>query len=70
MATEQAERKVDLARIEDSIDAVVCAYIAAYASTNPTSVRAMGNVETGYILTPVTADIAHRFDLNLSTESV
>jgi predicted RNase H-like nuclease len=61
-ATEQAERKVDLAQVEDSIDAVVCAYIAAYSEANPTAVRLMGDPESGYILTPVTADIALQFD--------
>lgn len=61
-ATENAQRKVDLSRVEDSIDAVVCAYIAAYANANPSGVRIMGDVDTGYILTPVTADIARRFD--------
>ncbi|TDD59343.1 DUF429 domain-containing protein [Kribbella antibiotica] len=61
-ATTQAERKADLGRIEDSIDGIVCAYIAAYAVANPTAVRAMGNPETGYILTPVTPEIASAYD--------
>jgi len=61
-ATAQARRKVDLARIEDSIDAIVCAYIAAYAVANPAAVRAMGDVTTGYILTPVTPQIATAYD--------
>jgi len=61
-ATEQAQRKVDLARVEDSIDAVVCAYVAAYSEANPTAVRTMGDVDTGSILTPVTSDIARQFD--------
>jgi predicted RNase H-like nuclease len=61
-ATQQARRKVDLARIEDSIDAVVCAYIAAYSAANPTAVRVIGDIETGYILTPVTPDIARILD--------
>lgn len=61
-AAASATRKVELARIEDSIDAIVCAYIAHYASAHPTAVRAMGDPETGYILTPVTPDIATRFD--------
>jgi predicted RNase H-like nuclease len=61
-ATQQASRKVDLARIEDSIDAVVCAYIASYSDANPTAVRVIGDIETGYILTPVTPDIARVID--------
>jgi len=62
LATEQAVRKADLGRVEDSIDAVVCAYIAAYSEANPAAVRVMGDIETGYILTPVTPDIARAFD--------
>jgi predicted RNase H-like nuclease len=41
---------------------VVCAYVAAYSEANPTAVRLMGDLESGYILTPVTADIALKFD--------
>jgi len=61
-AAEQASRKVDLARVEDSIDAVVCAYIAAYSEANPTGVRVIGDIESGYIVTPVTPDIARIVD--------
>ncbi|GAB3953267.1 DUF429 domain-containing protein [Kribbella albertanoniae] len=61
-AAAEAQRKVDLTRIEDSIDAIVCAYIAAYAVANPTAVRAMGDLKTGYILTPVTTQIANAYD--------
>jgi predicted RNase H-like nuclease len=61
-ATAHAERKVDLARVEDSIDAIVCAYIAAYSVANPTAVRVMGDMTSGYILTPVTAEIARDYD--------
>lgn len=61
-AASTATRKVELARIEDSIDSIVCAYIAYYASNHPEAVRAMGDAESGYILTPVTPAIADRFD--------
>jgi predicted RNase H-like nuclease len=58
----EAPRKVDLARVEDSIDAVVCAYIATYATHRQDAVRVMGDVTSGYILTPVTPEIGLAFD--------
>ncbi|MFC0626390.1 DUF429 domain-containing protein [Kribbella deserti] len=64
-AVSLATRKVELARVEDSIDAIVCAYIAHYAHHQPDAVRPMGDAETGYILTPVTPDIATRYDAAL-----
>ena len=54
-AVEGATRPVDLERVEDVVDAVVCAYIALYASVRPGDVRVLGDVERGYILTPVDA---------------
>ena len=57
-----ATRKVDLKRVEDAIDGVVCAYIAAYATAQPDRVRVLGDGLTGYILTPVTATIAAHID--------
>ncbi len=58
----EAHRKADLARVEDSIDAVVCAYIAAYATHRHDAVRVMGDLASGYILTPVTPEIGLAFD--------
>ncbi|WP_198675860.1 DUF429 domain-containing protein [Kribbella monticola] len=49
-----ATRKVDLKRLEDAIDGVVCAYIAWYATIHPTRTRTFGHPATGTILTPVT----------------
>jgi predicted RNase H-like nuclease len=57
-----ATRKVNLKRVEDAIDGVVCAYIAAYATAQPDRVRVLGDGLTGYILTPVTATIAAQID--------
>ena len=57
-SVETATTKAGLKRLEDAIDAVVCAYIAAYATTNPSQVHYLGNPRTGYILTPVTPSIA------------
>ena len=61
-----ATRKVDLKRLEDAIDGVVCAYIAWYASTHPTRTRTFGNPTTGTILTPVTPPIATQYDAALA----
>ncbi len=56
---ERAERKSDLRRVEDPVDAVMCAYIALYAARRPADVVVYGDAETGYILTPaLPADLA------------
>jgi predicted RNase H-like nuclease/ppGpp synthetase/RelA/SpoT-type nucleotidyltranferase len=49
---EQAQRKSDLRRVEDQVDAVVCAYIARYAVAHPERVTTYGDLATGYIVTP------------------
>jgi predicted RNase H-like nuclease len=64
-AVRNATRKVDLKRVEDAIDGVVCAYIAAYATAQPDRVRVLGDGLTGYILTPVTATIAAHIDQDI-----
>jgi predicted RNase H-like nuclease len=48
-----AQRKSDLRRAEDPIDAVVCAYVALYAEQCPAGVTIYGNFATGYIVTPL-----------------
>ncbi|GAA1558786.1 DUF429 domain-containing protein [Kribbella lupini] len=67
-ALAQATRKADLKRVEDALDSVVCAYIAAYATTHPTQVRYFGTPTTGQILAPVTPAQAARYDQTLFTE--
>jgi len=47
-----AERKSDLRRAEDPVDAVVCAYVALYADRCPADVITYGDFTTGYIVTP------------------
>jgi predicted RNase H-like nuclease len=47
-----AERKCELRRAEDPVDAVVCAYVALYAHRRPTDVTVYGDFATGYIVTP------------------
>jgi predicted RNase H-like nuclease len=47
-----AQRKSELRRAEDPVDAVVCAYVALYAQRCPTSITIYGDSATGYIVTP------------------
>ena len=47
-----AQRKSDLRRAEDPVDAVVCAYVALYAERRPAGVTVYGDFATGYIVTP------------------
>jgi predicted RNase H-like nuclease len=49
---ETAQRKCELRRAEDPIDAVVCAYVALYTERCPANVTIYGNLATGYIVTP------------------
>jgi predicted RNase H-like nuclease len=47
-----AQRKSELRRAEDPVDAVVCAYVALYAHRRPAHVTVYGDFATGYIVTP------------------
>ncbi|WP_068179439.1 DUF429 domain-containing protein [Mycobacterium sp. UM_CSW] len=47
-----AQRKSELRRAEDPVDAVVCAYVALYAERRPADVTIYGDVATGAIVTP------------------
>jgi predicted RNase H-like nuclease len=47
-----AQRKSDLRRAEDPVDAVVCAYVALYAQHCPARITIYGDFATGYIVTP------------------
>lgn len=49
---EAAQRKSELRRVEDQVDAVICAYVAMYAHTRPDDTTIYGDFETGYIVTP------------------
>jgi predicted RNase H-like nuclease/ppGpp synthetase/RelA/SpoT-type nucleotidyltranferase len=51
-AVERAQRKFELRRAEDSVDAVVCAYVALHATRRPENVTTYGDFVTGYIVTP------------------
>lgn len=47
-----ATRKAELRRAEDPVDAVLCAYIARYATERPDDVTVYGDESTGCIVTP------------------
>jgi predicted RNase H-like nuclease/ppGpp synthetase/RelA/SpoT-type nucleotidyltranferase len=49
---EEATRKSELRRVEDPVDAVLCAYVALYSVRRPDDVTLYGDADTGYILTP------------------
>jgi predicted RNase H-like nuclease/ppGpp synthetase/RelA/SpoT-type nucleotidyltranferase len=49
---EAATRKSELRRIEDQVDAVVCAYVALYAEREPEHTTTYGDLANGYIVTP------------------
>jgi predicted RNase H-like nuclease/ppGpp synthetase/RelA/SpoT-type nucleotidyltranferase len=49
---ENASRKSELRRVEDQVDAVLCAYLAHFADRSPGSITRYGDPVTGYITTP------------------
>ena len=51
-SVESAERKSELRRAEDPVDAVVCAYVALFATRRPQDVTVYGDAETGTTVTP------------------
>ncbi|KAA0090391.1 DUF429 domain-containing protein [Mycolicibacterium sp. P1-18] len=51
-SVETAERKSELRRAEDPVDAVVCAYVALFATRRPRDVTVYGDAETGATITP------------------
>lgn len=61
----KATTKAALVRLQDSIDAVVCAYVVRLAHQCPDRVRTLGTASEGYILTPVTPQMAAMIDRGL-----
>ena len=47
-----AQRKFELERIEDEIDAIVCAHLAWLWAHRPGALQVYGDVQTGYIVAP------------------
>ncbi|WP_088284303.1 DUF429 domain-containing protein [Kineosporia sp. A_224] len=69
-AVASASTKSQLRAVEDSVDAVVCAYIARYSRHHPEGVRVFGDLASGYILTPVTIEIAAALDAEIGSPAV
>ncbi|HVQ87135.1 MAG TPA: DUF429 domain-containing protein [Actinomycetes bacterium] len=61
-SVEHATRKVELKRVEDCIDAVICAYVALLVDQAPDDLRVIGDMASGYIVTPVSAEVARAID--------
>ncbi len=59
-AVTAAPTKAALSRVEDSIDAVVCAYVGLHARRRPERTALCGTLTDGYIVSPVTAEMAAR----------
>lgn len=55
-----ATRKAQLRRAEDPVDAVVCAYVALFATRRPADVTTYGDEATGSIVTPTLSRTAPR----------
>jgi predicted RNase H-like nuclease/ppGpp synthetase/RelA/SpoT-type nucleotidyltranferase len=51
-SVETATRKSELRVAEDQVDAVVCAYVALFATRRPEATTTYGDGENGYIVTP------------------
>jgi predicted RNase H-like nuclease/ppGpp synthetase/RelA/SpoT-type nucleotidyltranferase len=51
-AVESATRKSELRVVEDQVDAVICAYVALFATRQPERTTTYGSFEEGYIVTP------------------
>ncbi len=51
-AVGEATRKSELRVVEDQVDAVLCAYVALFATRRPEETVTYGDAETGYIVTP------------------
>jgi predicted RNase H-like nuclease len=47
-----AQRKVELERIEDEVDAIVCAHLAWLWGNRPGALQVYGDVSSGYIVAP------------------
>ncbi len=53
---EKAARKSELRIVEDQVDAVVCAYVALFATRHKERTTTYGDFATGYIVTPTLPD--------------
>ncbi|MGH3366528.1 MAG: DUF429 domain-containing protein [Nocardioidaceae bacterium] len=55
-AVEDVGRKSELRVVEDQVDAVICAYVALFATRRPERTTTYGDFKTGYIVTPTLPD--------------
>jgi len=55
-AVETAARKSELRVVEDQVDAVICAYVALFATRQQQRTTTYGDFATGYIVTPTLPD--------------
>ena len=55
-AVEKAGRKSEPRVVEDQVDAVICAYVALFATRQQKRTTTYGDFETGYIVTPTLPD--------------
>lgn len=53
VAVDAATRPVDLARVEDEVDAIFCAHLAWLWGQRDERLRVLGNAESGYIVVPI-----------------
>jgi predicted RNase H-like nuclease/ppGpp synthetase/RelA/SpoT-type nucleotidyltranferase len=53
---EKAARKSELRIVEDQVDAVICAYVALFATSHKERTTTYGDFATGYIVTPTLPD--------------
>ncbi|GEK22950.1 DUF429 domain-containing protein [Cellulomonas xylanilytica] len=58
VAVTSAGRIVDLDRVEDEVDAVLCAYLAWLWGTGSPMMRVVGDVDSGYIVVPGSPSVA------------
>jgi predicted RNase H-like nuclease len=49
---EHAQRHADLDRLEDAVDAIICAYVALFAARRPELTSTYGSAADGYVVTP------------------
>jgi predicted RNase H-like nuclease len=66
-----ASSGAELDRLEDELDAYVCAYVAVYYWTHGSArCRVVGDAESGYIVTPVTEEIARCLDTLVTSDGI
>jgi predicted RNase H-like nuclease len=54
----EANRQVDLDRVEDEVDGIFCAYLAWLWGQEDSDMVIFGDVETGYIVSPPAPSLA------------